>query len=434
MSDTLRRNHLEFYGNKTVRTPNLDCFSKRSVVFDRCYACSFPTIPARADLFTGKWTYTYLGWKPLPNNETVLAQILQKEKYKTAAVVDMPFFTVDDMNYDRGFSDVMFIRGQGSDREDVYLQRRCETDWFAPKTMLTASRWLERHHKENFFLYVDTWEPHEPWDPPKWYVDYYYPDYDGKYSEPCYWFFKEAGLTEDDVKKAHAAYCGEVTMVDRWVGHLLDSIESMNLMDETAIIFTTDHGFYFGEHGMFGKALTRGQKSQHQKFYRSPLYEEVTHIPLLIYLPGVKARRIDEIVSLPDLMPTVLELMGLQIPKTVNAQSLVPLLMGEKQKRRDFVVTSPALNNLGGITKMVDNDARRLKEWPLSTITTKDWSLLYAAEGQPAELYNLTSDPIQKKNLINEKPQIAQELLEKFVKQMEEAGTKPRQINPRRRF
>lgn len=366
----------------------------------------------------------------------------------TTAVVDTPFFTIEEMNYDKGFSNFIYVRGQrnvlatpNSERRDINLLRLYETDWCAPNTLLTASRWLERHYKESFFLYVDTWDPHEPWDPPPWYVEYYYPEYDGTYDLLPYWFYKEAGLTDEEVKKDHVLYCGEITMVDRWVGHLIDTIESLNIMNETAIVFTSDHGFYFGEHGMYGKTLT--PKPHHFKTlknkpalgrYRSPLYEEITHVPLLIYLPRVKARRIDDIAGLADLMPTVLELMGVKIPKSVQAQSLVPLWSGEDREKYNFSVTSPALNSPAETTREVDNIAKKIIEWPLTTITTQEWSLLYAVESQPAELYHLSSDPRQDKNLIKERPEVAQDLLNKFVKQMEEAGTEAHRINPRRRF
>jgi len=246
-------------------------------------------------------------------------------------------------------------------------------------------------------------------------------------------------MTEEDLKVAYACYCGEVTMVDLWVGRLLDTIESLNLMEKTAIIFTTDHGFYFGEHGIFGKTIMDLRASAAypglpSRMYRSPLYEEVARIPLLTYVPGVKARRSDSIVSLADLMPTVLELAGVEIPKTVQAKSVVPVLKGEERTEPDFVVTTHPLYNPGEITRMVDAFERVVGEHLPSTITTREWSLLYASEGQPAELYHLPSDPKQEKNLIQEEPEIAKDLLAKFVSRLEKAGTEARLLAPRRRF
>jgi len=429
VSDTLRHDHLGCYGNKEVRTPNIDRFAKKSIVFENAYACSFPTMPHRADVFTGRWTFTYLGWAPLPTEETILPQLLRNAGHITKAVVDTPFFVRQGYGYDRGFVDFEWIRGQGSERKEINLLRRYETDYCAPATMLAAERWLEQHHKDKFFLYVDTWDPHEPWDPPKYYTELYYPGYDGKIVNPCYGLWREKGLTEEDLKIAHASYCGEITMMDRWVGHLLDGIEAMELMENTAIIFTTDHGFYFGEHGQFGKGI---MKEKGWGF--SPLYEEVTHIPLIVYVPGLKSMRNKAMVSSPDLMPTVLELVGLKAPPTIQSKSLVPMLEAEDQKGHEIVVTSWPLYNPGEATHAVDAFWRLVFEPLPSTVTSDGWTLIYGMEGGPAELYNLVSDPKQKKNLIQEKRDTAQNLLDNFISKLEEAGTASRLLARRRRF
>ena len=246
VADTFRRDHLGCYGNPWIHTPHLDRLAAKAIVFDRCYAASFPTMPNRADLQTGKYTFTYLGWAPLANSEITFPKLLAKAGYLTMGIVDTPFYTRNGYGYDRGFADFIWTRGQayGPAHNDVLRTWSYEEDHFAPKTMATAERWLERHYKEKFFLLVDTWEPHEPWDPPDHYVELYQKDHDGRpCTYPCYWDWKDAGLSEEDLKKAHAHYCGEVTMVDRAVGRLLERIESLGLFDDTAIIFTYDHRF-----------------------------------------------------------------------------------------------------------------------------------------------------------------------------------------------
>jgi len=435
VADTFRRDNLGCYGNTRVRTPNLDGFAQKSVIFDNCYECSFPTMPTRADLFTGRWTFTNLGWEPLPSDEIVLAQVLNDAGYVTTAVVDTPFFLREGYGYDRGFFDFIYIRGQGNERRDVNLQRRYETDYCAPATMLEATRWLERHRKDRFFLYVDTWDPHEPWDPPSWYVEQYYPEFDGKHVDlkKCYWFWKEKGLTEEDLRKAYACYCGEVSMVDKWIGFLLDALEAMGLMEETAIIFTTDHGFYFGEHGIFGKAIIDHDKLP-WKIFRSPLYEEVTHIPLLIHVPGVKPKRNEALVCLPDLMPTILDLLECDIPSTVQGKSLLPLLLGDVEESWDFVVTSWPLYNPGDISRAVDALEKSVKDWLPITVTTKEWTLLYSSEGQPVELYHLPTDPHQEKNVFEDKIDVARELHSKLISRLVEYNTPPCALEPRRRL
>jgi len=440
VADTFRYDHVGFNGNSAIKTPNLDALAADSVAFDRSYAASFPTMPNRADLFTGKWTFTYLGWAPLRQDETVLAQALTANGYKTMAVVDTPFFARNGFGYDRGFSDFIWIRGQGwaDTLEDVNHDRRYEEDYCAPKTMRAAARWLERHHKESpFFLYVDTWDPHEYWDPPHWYVDLYHNGFDGRNVRPCYGPWKEEGISPEDLEIAHACYCGEVTMVDTWVGFLLDRLETLGLAEETAVLFTSDHGFYFGEHGQFGKCvLDLGPRPPHPglRWYRSPLYEEICHTPLFMRVPGIAPRRTDALVSPVDLMPTVLELSDVEIPETVRGQSLAPVLHGDDGAGRDFVVTSPPLGNPGAGTEAVDAVSRQLSEFTPSTITSPTHALIYSVEGEPAELYDLKRDLGQQDNIIDDAREIAIDLHTRLVSLLESVGTEERLLAPRRRL
>ena len=436
VSDTFRYDHLGYNGNGDITTPNLDALGANSVVFDRSYAASFPTMPMRADLFTGKWTFTYLGWAPLPREEAVLAQVLSDNGYQTMGVVDTPFFTRAGFGYDRGFSDFIWIRGQGwpETMRDVNLDRHYEEDYCPARTMRTAAQWLERHHRDSpFFLYVDAWDPHEYWDPPHWYVDPYYPGYDGRNVKPCYGPWKEQGVTAEDLEIAHACYCGEVTMVDKWIGFLLDRLSTLGLAEDTAVLFTTDHGFYFGEHGQFGKCVL-DLSSLPFRWYRSPLYEEVCHTPLFVRIPGVEPRRTSGLVSAVDLMPTILELAEVEIPETVSGRSLVPMIQGKGASGREFVVTSPPLGNPGDATRAVDDMSRNLNEFSPATITTSEHALIYSAEGEPAELYNLVEDPNQQHDVIQDFPNVAQDLHAEFFSLLEGVGTEERFLKSRQRL
>lgn len=464
VTDTFRVDHLGCYGNKWIRTPHLDRFSERATTFERCYVSSFPTVPARADLLTGKYDFTYLGWAPLPSEEITLAQLLTEAGYVTFGVTDTPFFVRRGYGYDAGFADFQWFRGQrgGYEREDVTYSWRYEEDRFAPVTMSTAERWLEQHYKERFFLYVDTWDPHEPWDPPSYYVEQYHEGYDGqKCPHPCYWDWKEAGLTEEDVRLAHAFYCGEVTMVDRWVGRLLERIESLDLLEKTAIIFTSDHGFYIGEHGLFGKAKMRSDKGFFYagpgrpaadgwlknlfrspetgevayadfEFYRCPIYDEVARVPLMVYVPRARPGQSRALVTLPDVMPTILDLVGVEIPDTVQGSSLVPLLEGKDGRVHDIVVTSWPLYNRGEYTRVVDDLQRRLRELSPSTITADEWTLIYSVAGEPVELYHTASDPKQEKNVFANNKDVADQLHRRFVRFLEGVGTDERLMATRR--
>jgi len=341
VSDTFRRDHLGCYGNRWISTPNLDKFAKESIIFDQAYAASFPTVPNRMDIMTGRFSFVQYEWQPLPRDEVVLSEILGEAGYVTTLIADTPHILEDGYNFDRGFAGWKWIRGQEAERymtdpievklpcapnklrnpEGVkkYLRnvslRQSEADYFVARTMIEAAKWLERNYKqERFFLYVDTFDPHEPWDPPRWYVDRYDPNYEGE--EVIYPVYGPADyLTREELRHMRALYAGEVTMVDRWIGMLLRKIEDLGLFDNTAVVFTTDHGFYLGEHNLTGKSIITSEFHAN-----APLYEEVAHIPLLIRLPGQSKRGVhcSALVQPPDLTATIIELAGAEDPGSLQ--------------------------------------------------------------------------------------------------------------------
>ena len=400
VADTFRRDHIGAYGNPTIRTPSLDALAAQSVRFDRHYSAGFPTMPTRADHQTGRWTMSFMGWQPLPAEVTTLAEILAGHGLHTAASVDTPYYLRDGMNYDRGFQSFFMNRGQDTlwsmipqpgyhhESLDVREAWRYESDRNAPRTFMTAIQWLQRHYKEDFFLYVDTWDPHEPWDAPPYYTELYWPDYDGELVLPLYGSWHDVpGYEESTLRKGHATYCGEITMVDTWLGFLLRSVENMGLLDKTTVIFTTDHGFYFGEHGgLFGKMNTgkspdgtlRPYGEKESTWAYSPLFEELVHIPLLIRDPGLPPGSYQGLSSAVDVMPTVLDLLGMEIPDFVQGRSLAPGMRDGSAAGRDFVVSSIPFANPGDPVHSVDNLLRPLSDYPVTTVTSGEWSLLYS--------------------------------------------------------
>jgi arylsulfatase A-like enzyme len=460
VSDTLRRDALGCYGNPTIRTPNLDRFAEQALVFDRAYINSFGTVPARRDIFTGRATATYSVWSPLPREEVVLADVLGRNGYVSMMITDTPHTLENGYHYDRGFTGWEWIRGQESDRwrtdPDIPVfpaaksklrspdhlgqthlrnisDRQFEADFFAPKTMITASRWLERHYGSSrpFLLYVDTFDPHEPWDAPQWYVDSYDPGYVGdvvtypRYARSDY-------LSDAELNHVRALYAAEVTMVDRWVGHLLQRLEDTGQDKDTAVIICSDHGFLHGEHGYIGKSLI-GE----QGLSALPLWEEIAGIPFMVRMPGGRTGRSDALVQLWDIMPTVLDMAGAPVPDTVQGRSIAPLLRGETDHLRAHALSFPFLvvGGYGGVRV---------------TVTTDRWS--YISSGQPHldgipevdtylidglrkglapvddaadELYDLTVDPRQQNNIVDAHPDVAKELRLVIQQELRALQTRP---------
>ncbi len=331
IADTFRRDHLGCYGNQVIHTPSLDALAGRSVRFDRHYMASFPTMPARADFYTGRWTGSFFpGWAPLPRDLVILPEILNQKGLNTAAVVDTPFYLRNNYNYDRGFSTFFEVPGQQMRGEgrDVRAAWRFESDRLAPQTFTKAMQWLERHYKEDFFLWIDAWDPHGPCDPPDYYTELYWPEDAGEIVMPSsteLMGFRDDGVpirpTAENIKKAYAFYCGEVTMVDTWFGYFLRRLENMDLMKKTAIIFTSDHGTYHGEHGgRLGKHTPAKPPDGTARFGYCPLYEEVAATPLLIYVPNIPPGAYSGLTSAIDLAPTVLDILGQEIPSSMEGR------------------------------------------------------------------------------------------------------------------
>ncbi|UCD09027.1 MAG: sulfatase [Dehalococcoidales bacterium] len=454
VSDTVRRKDIGVYGSDKVRTPAIDALSAKSVRFDRYYAASFPTMPTRADYMTGKWTLSFMQWVPIPPGHVLLAELLRdKGDVHTVGIVDTPFFIRDGMNYDRGFTtfveipDHYFVaKGGYNPPHSPYrktLERRpkepLDAECFAPKTFTKAMEWLTLNYKEDFFLYIDTWDPHEPWNAPLYYTEPYWPGYDGEQIMPFYKNWKEQpGFTEEMLKKAHAAYLGEISMVDAWIGNLLNQVEYMGLMENTAIIFTTDHGFYFGEHDIFGKMVFDNTQNLPEEirrhpgaWARSPLYEEVAAIPLTIYLPGVKPGVYDGLASAVDLMPTILDLFGQEIPSYVEGRSLLPAVRDTKTPGREVVFTACPFINAGDTDQLVDHLLRRCVVPSMTTVTTDEWSFLHDCAPGGSELYNMKSDPDQLNNVIDQHPDIARNMHKYLVDFMRETNVPQRLQEPR---
>jgi arylsulfatase A-like enzyme len=440
VADTFRRDHLSCYaaGEARARTPHLDRLAAQAAVFEHHYAAGFPTMPTRADHALGKWTFTFMGWEPLPRDETTLSQILAEAGVRTLGVVDTPFYVQNGYGYDRGFQHFLELPTQPGRRQRTLApeSRASEYDYCAPKTFWTAERALERVYRDRFFLLVDTWDPHEPWDPPEWYVRPYAPDWDGRVVPPPYGYYQQAGLTDDDLATARACYAAECTMVDRWIGRLLERLESLGVAERTAVLFTTDHGFHFGEHrGLFGKMVrhetwVRGRPA----WARSPLYEDIAHIPLLVHVPGRDGRRVARLTSAIDIMPSVLELLGVPPPEglALHGRSFVPALEGDAGPGRELVVTTMPLTNPGEDVRVVDSVLRRVTAFQPATLSTREWSLLYAARGEPVELYHLPSDPRQETNVAERHPGVVHDLHRAYGALLEETGTAEAYLAPRR--
>jgi len=382
MADTFRRDHLGAYGNKCIHTPNLDKLASESMVFDNAYIGSFPTVPNRRDTLLGRGDIglPFNRWKGFERDEVTLPERLAEKDITSMWIGDTQNNVTKGINMYKGYTAWYLNRGQEADPywldDNVPLEwpvphelirytartwhqvlinrahRQVETDWFAPGTYSTAIKWLERNYKrENFFLWIDTFDPHEPWDPPQYYVDMYDADYTGRIFEaPTYGLRKMMGITDREMQHIRARYAGEVTMVDTWLGKFLEAIERFGIKNETQVIFTSDHGTMFdtpGDNGLICKPNTVGAdgmvmsagRPMKEPIQYFPIFQNVARIPLMIRLPGIKnGKRIKAIVQPWDVTATILDMFGIPKPSELIGESLMPLMLGKRRSIRDTAI------------------------------------------------------------------------------------------------
>ena len=314
--DSLRKDHVGIYGNDDIRTPSLNALAKESLRFTRAYPESIPTLCARRAIHTGLRTWPFrnwhppegedfmpAGWQQIPEEQTTISEILEEQSFNTVLLSDTHHMFKASMNFQRGFMVFDWIRGQERDgyrpvmgvsqekvdqmtvpgnsqsMEDKVRQylantkdRKSEEDWFAPRVFSMASDFLRTADKgQPFFLVVDCFDPHEPWDPPDRYVSLYDDGYDGP--EPTVPEYSDAGWIDDrELERMRALYAGEVTMTDRWFGRFIDTLDSSDFAKETLLVVLSDHGVALGEHDATGKPFWA-------------LYPELTDIPFMIRHP-----------------------------------------------------------------------------------------------------------------------------------------------------
>ncbi|MCG8592318.1 MAG: sulfatase [Proteobacteria bacterium] len=352
--DSLNRHMLAAYGQGEFDTPNLDRLAARATRFDRHYAGSLPCMPARHDILCGALDFLWKPWGSIEIWEEPITRLLRSADVTTMLVADHPhLFETGGENYHTDFSAWEYLRGHEGDpwrtRPDPswlgaplfgrahmpydnsrgYF--RDESDFPGPRTMQAATDWLRRDapHHERFLLFVDEFDPHEPFDTPEPWASRYDPDWEGPHLIwPPYATQAVASgvLSEREARQVRASYGAKLSMIDHWLGRVLDAMDAEGLWDDTVFILCTDHGHYLGEKDLFGKP-------------RSPVFEPLGHTPLLVAWPGAGAGICDALTTSVDLFATLADLFQVEPRHRTHGRSLLPLLRGETERVRDHVLT-----------------------------------------------------------------------------------------------
>ena len=372
--DSLNRLALGAYGGTAVSTPNFDRFAARAVTFDKHYVGSLPCMPARRDMHTGRLNFMHRSWGPLEPFDDSSARILSQNGVYTHLISDhLHYFEDGGWGYANAFDSWDFIRGQEYDalkalvappiaryREKFDARHypldrvedgkaitrftvdkmawkksrgaisrdflKDEADFPTAKCFASAFEFLELNAAaDDWFLQIECFDPHEPFVAPERFREAYANGYNGRILDwPAY---EKVAESPQEIAEIRGNYAALVAMCDEYFGKLLDHFDANDLWRNTALVLGTDHGFLLSEHEWWGKN-------------RMPYYEEISHIPLMIWHPdhaGAAGGRRSGLTQTPDLMPTFLDLHGMAAPANVTGRSLVPLLEGN-QSLHDTVV------------------------------------------------------------------------------------------------
>lgn len=420
-----------------VRTPELDRFvAERAAEVHRFYTGSFPTIPHRTDVATGRLGWPQYGWQSIDRSgKNHIAKILGKAGYASQLICDCPHLFKAD--FDQGFMAAFHERGQEGDKALLHLNDpipeampaaktrlrplfqgkhtlasthrwinrypRLEEESFPAKTGRTVCRWLEENCAAGpFFLWVDFFDPHEPWDPPEYLVRRYDPDYTGTpMIHPNYG--RSGDYTEAELRNLRAHYCAEAELIDRYLGRVLQKVDDLGLWDDSVVVITSDHGMSLGEHGRTGKSNISDGDSRYW-----PIYPEIGHVPFLVAATDVP--RVDHpLIAQPiDILPTVCELAGAvpEPPEPFDGTSFASVLRAGQGRHRDLAVS-------GSFVQAKPGNVPACASVPF--VVDERWGYApVGAEGKP-ELYDLAADPLAETDLAAAKPELVASMHERFL-------------------
>lgn len=345
LMDTLRRDSLKGYnGDSKVLTKNIDEFQKESTLFNQHWIGSAPCMPARRDIFTGREIFLERSWGPIEPFDVTLMDVLKENDIYTHISTDhCHYMRLGGEGYLQKFNTWDYLRGQEGDpwvssiddplnmpetfygkvRRQYQLNRQKwegnPDDYPSPKTFKSGIDWIkENGESEDFFLMVEAFDPHEPFDVPQEFLDLYN-NLDVEIDKDYYEIPKygKTDVNEEAIKYLKKRYYALTTMSDKYFGDFINTLKEKGIYDDTLIILTTDHGFFFGEHDYLGKNVM-------------PMYNELSHLPLIVHFPeGVlEGEEINQITQNIDIMPTILDFNNIEIPESVKGKSWKDILSG----------------------------------------------------------------------------------------------------------
>jgi len=373
--DTFRADHIHGYGYEFETTPTLDKLMRRGASFSNAISPSPWTLPSHVSLFTSLYPHTHgvIGnMLAIGEDVSTLPPVLSKMGYAAAAFTTSPNLSPRH-GYAPGF--------------DTYVCKEVS----APLVCEQALKWLNTIEEKNFFLFLHLYDIHTDYTPLPKYLSMFESSYEGKIDGKGRNLYKvregNIVLSEEDIRHLIALYDAEIRQLDASLGTFFKALEHRNILSNTIVVITSDHGEEFLEHG--------------DVLHGRTLYDELIKIPLIIAGPGIPSGRlVKKQVELIDVMPTILELCGAKVPPEVEGRSLLPLLAQEQGDWTEIAFAEADHKN-------EEHDVKR-------AIRTKRYKLYYDRLTKREELYDIILDPAERQNIVEQRPDVAKILRAKL--------------------
>ena len=427
ITDGHRADALGCYGNDLLQTPHIDAFADEAVLFRRAFCTHSVCMPTRASIFTGRYPHINGVWAnglALPRTEVTLPQVLAENGYATCAagkvhfepqqpyrdgvspIIDAPepYYGFHEVHLSENLLGQEYLRfiddrfpelAERARKRDRLPEQAHDLQWITDQ----AIDFIERQAGSGrpFFCSCSFHELCPPCTPPETFAGRYDPadvplpelresDLDAKppFYRQCYEGYLANGRQPDEatLRRYIASYYDQAGFIDQQFGRLLAALERSGVADSTVVLFTADHGLSLNDHYQW----------RHGPF----LFDQVTNVPLIWRAPGMRRPGVasDELVEGVDIMPTVLEMCGLEPPPGVQGRSIAPLIRSEDGARgRDSVLVQER--------EAPDLAARGLDPRTIAQVgaRTHDWKLIHFRDYPHGELYDLRSDPGEFHNL-----------------------------------
>ncbi|MBL8233665.1 MAG: sulfatase-like hydrolase/transferase [Bryobacterales bacterium] len=421
MTDQHRMDALGAYGNQVIRTPNLDALARGGTRFTNCWTQHPVCMPSRASIFTGRYPSAHgvrTNGIRLPRHEVTLAQAMLESGYDTFGAGKFHFIPhypyrspLPTMESHPGpyygFREFHLGEDGRSGEHWMWIQKtrpefHGKPDHEIPPE-LHNSQWVASHTAnfirrsavaaKPFFAFASFVDPHHSYNPPPPYRDMYQPRdmppvraraEEREAKPPHYRDLYDMYAKWGDPARHRAQYYGEVTFIDDSVGRILRALDESGVRDNTLIVFTSDHGDLLGDHHLYTKG----------PFH----YRHCAAVPLIVNWPGRvrPGKTVEGMVQQIDLLPTIADLAGVRVPDGVQGRSQRAVLTSDSA---DTGYTSALIEyGTSGVSDPAAGDRDRAPV-DLCTLVTRQWRLSYYPAMKTGELYDLSSDPDEFRNL-----------------------------------